>query len=156
LTELKKLPKRRLSREKALCALFQIFIGKNELETALSSVEKYEFHEEEPFITEMDLITQKDAFFELLVKGIIEHQEEIDNLLKGNTENWGLDRLGNVELNVARIAVFELLFQKDETPQRVVINEAIDIVKKYSDAKSGKFINSVLQKVMSSINSPTE
>ena len=147
MTETKKLPKRRLSREKALCALFQIFIGKNELEKALVAVERYEFHEEEPFVSETDA-SQTDAFFTTLVKGVLDHQEEIDDLLKSNTEKWSLDRIGNVELNVARIAVFELLYQKDETPQRVILNEAIDIAKKYSDDKSGKFINSVLQKVI--------
>lgn len=151
MTETKKIPKRRLSREKALCALFQIFIGKNELEKALLAVERYEFHEKEPFVSEADT-SQPDAFFTTLVKGVLDNQEEIDELLKNNTEKWSLDRIGNVELNVARIAVFELLYQKDETPQRVILNEAIDIVKKYSDDKSGKFINSVLQKVISSIN----
>ncbi|MDF2556397.1 MAG: nusB [Bacillales bacterium] len=151
MTETKKSPKRRLSREKALCALFQIFLGKSELEKALFAVEKYEFHEEEPFVSDSD-VNEPDAFFTLLVKGVLDHQEEIDELLKSNMEKWSLDRIGNVELNVARIAVFELLYQKDETPQRVILNEAIDIVKKYSDDKSGKFINSILQKVISSIN----
>lgn len=145
------MPKRRLSREKALCALFQVFLGKNEMENALQTVEKYEFHDEEPYVSEVDS-TQTDEFFNFLVEGVLNHQEEIDNLLKSNMEKWSLDRIGNVELNVARIAVFELLYQKDETPQRVILNEAIDIVKKYSDDKSGKFINSILQKVISSIN----
>ncbi len=124
---------RREIREKALCALFQIFLGKNDIELAIQYVEETD-----------------NEFLVTLVKGVTDNLEQIDQTIKNNTEKWSIDRFGNVELNALRIATYEFLYQV-ETPQKVVMNEAIEIIKKFSDEKSVKFANSVLQKIMTSL-----
>ena len=60
-------------------------------------------------------------------------------------ENWSLDRLPKIERTVLRLAVYELLFNED-VPDRVVLNEAIELCKTFGDEKSGRFVNGVLSK----------
>ncbi len=140
LMETQKGSKRRESREKTLLALFQYYLGKNDVETT------YRY---------MDETDGSDAFFHQLFEGIIAHQAEIDKVIKENAEKWSPERFGNVEIHVIRIAVYEMRYQK-ETPAKVVLNEAIEIVKKYSDEKSAKFVNSILQKIVNSISGVVE
>lgn len=74
---------------------------------------------------------------------IKENLEEIDNYIISNLEGWSIHRLAKVDLAVLRIAIYELIYRKD-IPLEVSINEAIEIVKKYSKEDSFKFINGVL------------
>jgi len=133
--EKKKVSKRRKSREQALAALFQIFLGKNDLDIALQYVAEDSINHD---------------FLKELVQGVVQHQEEIDAVIKENTKKWSIERFGNVELNAIRIATFELM-HKQETPPKVVMNEAIEVIKTFSDDKSAKFANSILQKISDQI-----
>lgn len=85
-----------------------------------------------------------------LVRGCLEHLSEIDALLEKYAENWSLSRMSRVDRNVLRIAVYELLYRAD-IPARVTLNEAIDIVKKYSEEASGAFINGILDKILKEV-----
>ncbi|MEG0473430.1 MAG: transcription antitermination factor NusB, partial [Solibacillus sp.] len=73
------------------------------------------------------------------------HKTEIDAALEKNLENWTLSRLPKIERTVLRLAVYELLYAT-ETPNKVVMNEAIELSKTFGDEKSSKFVNGVLSK----------
>lgn len=123
--------KRRTAREKALQALFQIDLAQTEVQDAISNV-----LEDQP----------KDAYLEFLVVGAVENLENIDEIIKANLENWTIERLGNIDRNILRIATFEMLKSTD-VPVNVVIDESIEIAKVYGDDQSSKFVNAVLSKV---------
>jgi len=84
-----------------------------------------------------------DGFVKRLVHGVVANLKEIDkNIVKYATE-WPLDQITTVDRNILRIGVYELVFDHD-IPDKVAINEAIEIAKTYGGASSGKFINGVL------------
>jgi N utilization substance protein B len=82
-------------------------------------------------------------FADELLRGTLEHLEEIDDELSRQTAHWRLERLAAVDRNILRLAMFELLFHR-ETPHAVVIDEAIEIAKKYGAEESARFVNGVL------------
>ena len=80
-----------------------------------------------------------------LMKGVIEHQKEIDNIIKKAAPEWPIEQISIVDRNALRIGLYELLFaDHEEVPPKVAINEAIEIAKNYGGPNSGKFINGVL------------
>jgi transcription antitermination factor NusB len=81
-----------------------------------------------------------------IVEGTLGHRTEIDARLQGVTRNWDLRRMANVDRNVLRMAMYELMFCKD-VPPKVAINEAIELGKKFSTANSGGFVNGILDRV---------
>ena len=127
--------KRRTAREKALQAIFQIDMSGAAAEDALEHV--------------LDG-SPSDQYLQRLVIGTAEKMEEIDEVIIKHLEKWSIKRLANVDRNLLRLSVFELLFCKDEVPANVVIDEAIEIAKVYGDEQSSKFINGVLSKVKAS------
>lgn len=80
-----------------------------------------------------------------LSRGVVENRPELDLWIEAIARNWRLDRMAHVDRNILRLAVFELLFHPD-TPYKVVINEAIDIAKRFSTAQSGSFVNGILDR----------
>jgi len=120
--------KRRQARELALQALFQLDNHDISIEEAIGHVTE-----------------EQDSFLTQLVIGAVEHKDEIDASLTDKLENWSLSRLPKIERTVLRIAVFELLYT-EETPAKVVINEALEICKVFGDEKSSRFVNGVLSK----------
>jgi N utilization substance protein B len=85
------------------------------------------------------------AFTETAVRGVVEHREEIDGRLKQHADNWDIRRMGVVERNVMRMAIYELLHCAD-IPAAVSINEAVDIAKYFSNTESGRFVNGILDR----------
>lgn len=81
-----------------------------------------------------------------LVEGTLAHRDEIDGRLQAVARNWDLRRMANVDRNVLRMAMYELMFCTD-VPPKVAINEAIELGKKYSTANSGGFVNGILDRV---------
>lgn len=123
---------RRDAREWALQILFQRDVNpSNSLETTF----RY-FWSERKF----DAVARK--FAETLVCGVIENREQLDEMIKKYAEHWDIARMGIVERNVMRMALWEMLY-KAETPA-VVINEAVDIAKYFSTNESGRFVNAIL------------
>lgn len=112
--------KRRTAREKALQALFQIDVSEAEADAAIEHVLNGE---------------KKDAFLIDLVTGVVNNHEEIDHLITQHLEKWSIERLANVDRNLLRMAVFELKY-RDDIPDNVVLNEAIEIAKIYGDDES--------------------
>ena len=126
---------RRKAREYALQMLFQWDITHDQIETIAISF--WENHHEADAV--------KD-FAQLLVTRTIEHVEEIDALIQRHAENWRLDRMAVVDRNILRLATQEFLYD-NETPKNVVINEAIEIARRYSAQESPQFINGVLDSI---------
>jgi N utilization substance protein B len=81
-----------------------------------------------------------------LVAGVWEHRKQIDEKIEQVAKNWEIKRMAAIDRNVLRVATFELLF-RDDIPALVSINEAIDIAKKFSTPKSGKFVNGILDNI---------
>jgi N utilization substance protein B len=92
-------------------------------------------------------------FAEVRVRGVRAHLADIDERLKSYTQNWPLHRMGSVERNVLRLAFYELLHCPD-VPPAVVLNEAIDLAKYFSNADAGRFVNGVLDKLNKDIHGP--
>jgi N utilization substance protein B len=124
--------KRRTAREKALQALFQIDVSNSEPSSAIEHVLEGE---------------AGDEYLSRLVLGVVEQKVEIDKLIIENLEKWSIDRLATVDRNLLRIAIYELKFFRNEVPENVILDEAIEIAKIYGDDQSSKFINGVLSKV---------
>jgi N utilization substance protein B len=85
-------------------------------------------------------------FAEELLNGVIQRRGEIDQRLAQVAENWSVERMAAVDRNVLRIGVFELLCQPD-TPTKVIIDEAIELAKRYGSAESPAFVNGLLDRV---------
>lgn len=131
--------KRRRAREYALQLLFQLDITGDELSDGLLK-EFWEGNKEDDDVKE---------FTGSIVRGTIEHLPTIDSLIRDVTEHWQLDRMAVIDRNILRAATYELLYRPD-IPPSAVINEAIEISKKYSTEDSSRFINGILDKIQKS------
>ncbi|USG63640.1 transcription antitermination factor NusB [Brevibacillus ruminantium] len=121
--------KRRTAREKAVQCLFQIDMAEVDMETALTLV--MEDSDEDP------------AYLRYLVEGALERMPRIDAEIQKYLRGWQLDRIANVDRAILRLAFFEIMFG-EEIPDKVVLNEAIEIAKLFSDDQSYRYINGVL------------
>ena len=129
-------PKRTKARERAVQALYQIDVAATDLDEALSRFWK----SFEPVEAEVMQVAEE------LVRGVARHRRELDAAIEAVSQNWRLDRMARVDRNVLRLAAFELLHRGD-VPVKVVINEAIELGKKFGSESSGAFINGVLDRV---------
>ncbi|KIL45945.1 transcription antitermination factor NusB [Jeotgalibacillus campisalis] len=130
--------KRRTAREKALQALFQMDMNEMEPLEAIDNVLEDE---------------GQDEYLESLVVGVNEHKEEIDKMIQEHLQHWKMERLARVDRNILRIALYELLYKKEDVPHNVVLNEAVEISKRFGDDKSSKFVNGVLSKLLGTLHS---
>ena len=73
-----------------------------------------------------------------------DHMEEVDAAIEANAEHWHKDRIAKVDLAVLRVAIAEMTFAEEPTPEGVAINEAVNIAKKFGSEESGRFVNGVL------------
>jgi N utilization substance protein B len=92
-------------------------------------------------------------FADPLIRGTLEHRDEVDGIIKKHAINWELHRIAAVDRNVLRLAIYEML-HRDDIPPVVSINEAVDIAKKFSTQDSGKFVNGILDKVKGELMRP--
>ena len=94
-----------------------------------------------------------DPFVVDLVEGVGRHREEIDGLISRFSIDWPLQRMPAVDRNLLRLAVFELIHRPD-TPVGVVIDEAVELAKRFSTDDSGRFVNGVLSAVAAEVRGP--
>jgi N utilization substance protein B len=126
---------RHLARTIALQTLYQWdFNGKKEID--LSSIVKRNLHE---FAPQFD----DKGFIENLVAGVIKNQQEIDALITKFAPEWPIEQITMVDRNVLRIGIQEMKYDAD-IPEKVAINEAIELAKTFGGESSGKFVNGVL------------
>lgn len=125
---------RRKAREIALQALYQAEMSGAEATDLTLLKESFE-------------VAKKGIpYAQILVNGITEQREKIDAVIRQHAKNWRVDRMSIVDRNLLRIGIYELLFQED-VPSTVVINESIEIAKKYGTDDSASFINGILDAI---------
>ncbi|MBC8286942.1 MAG: transcription antitermination factor NusB [Nitrospinae bacterium] len=127
--------KRRVARELALKFLYQSEFNPDDLETQL-----------EQFCDRSGTQVEIIEFMRGLVEKVFFQAEEIDILLKKFSDHWTLERMSMVDRSILRLGICELVFEAS-TPPKVVINEAVEIAKKFSTEDSPDFINGILDKV---------
>ena len=128
---------RRLAREAAFIALFQVDIGKCRVQQAMRrSLEDYRLDAEEIL------------FVEELVNNTVKNREQLDEIIKKHLVKWELERLSATDRNLLRLALYEILYRPD-IPPAVSINEALELAKKYgSTGEAVGFVNGVLDRAV--------
>ena len=86
-------------------------------------------------------------FCQDLVNGTTAHRDEIDKLVSAYAKNWTISRMSAVDRSILRMAAYEIVFSPEKTPIPAIIDEAIELAKKYSTENSGKFINGLLDQL---------
>jgi transcription antitermination protein NusB len=132
---------RRKAREYALQMLFQWDITRDAIGNIIAGF--WASQDEPPTVIE---------FANQLVIQTVEHVEEIDRLIQRHAEHWRLDRMAIVDRNLLRLATQEFMFDR-ETPKTVVINEAIEIARRFSAEESPQFINGILDSIRKEVES---
>ena len=126
---------RRKARELALQVLYQIDLTGLEAAPAL-----------ELFCEHFEVSKKSMPYTRLLVQGVIDNRQELDSLIGSHAENWRPERMSVIDRNILRLALYELRYQND-VPPKVVINEAIEVAKRFGNEESGPFINGILDAV---------
>lgn len=126
--------KRSVLREKIMIILYQIDI-------AISQKINYDVNKIIKANVEVD-----NEFVKQIVYGVVTYKDEIDNKANKYMKDWTIDRIDKTGASILRMAIYELLYT--DTPELVVINEAIELSKKYSDENVRKIINAVLDKIV--------
>ncbi|MFQ5702098.1 MAG: transcription antitermination factor NusB [Acidobacteriota bacterium] len=126
---------RRRAREFTLQVLFQLDLAPQDPDTAL-----------EAFWAGKQVSDAVRGFTEVLVRGTMLKRDLIDGILASTSHNWRVSRMPVVDRNVLRMASYEFLFET-ETPKVVIIDEAIEIAKRFSNEAAGLFVNGVLDAV---------
>lgn len=127
---------RRKSREVALQVLFQVDVGGADPEEAFQRMVK-----------EFKVPGKARDFSRRLVFGVLEHLSTVDGIIASISRDWNLNRMANVDKNIMRLALFEILYC-DDIPSSVSVNEAIELAKIYGGEESSRFVNGILGKVV--------
>lgn len=85
-----------------------------------------------------------------LAAGVMSHRDEIDAMVQDSSMNWSLERIGIIERNILRFAIYELLFLPD-VPPNVTINEAVEVAKRYGTDEAPSFVNGILDRIKQEI-----
>ena len=129
------LRERRKGRETALQTLYQLDITNDGAEASLAA-----------FAESFESAPGAEEFTLMLVHGVVRRRAEIDEIVSAAIENWRFERLSRVDLNVLRIAVYELT-TPPVLPPEIAINEAVEIARRFGTAESAAFVNGVLDQV---------
>lgn len=132
LSEIRHMGSRRKGRELALQMLFQWEMGEHTPEHVVST-----------FLVPQSLDATLESFARGLFEGAVKEVEELDRSLRSRAEHWRPERMAAVDRNVIRLALYELLHYP-QTPPAVVINEALEIARRFSGEGSVEFVNGVL------------
>jgi N utilization substance protein B len=131
---------RRKARELALQMLYQHDLSGNAPDTILSTFE--DLQKSKPNTRE---------FATKIFKGTVDHLPKIDEMIVQQAENWRIERMAVVDRNIIRMSIYEFLHEHD-TPKLVIIDEAIEIAKKFGTQKSSQFINGILDGILKRYN----
>ncbi len=129
--------KRTEARELAFKLIYSLEIQKNMEE------EQIEIFFEENEITN----NEEKEFIKTIFEGLINNKSEIEELIQNNLkEKWTIDRISKIDLAILKVAIYELIYSK--VPYKVVINEAVELAKKYGDDSSKSFVNGILASIV--------
>ncbi|PYQ63103.1 MAG: transcription antitermination factor NusB [Acidobacteria bacterium] len=131
---------RRKARELALQMLYQHDMSGNAPEMIVSTFE--DLQKSKPNTRE---------FATKIFKGTVENLEKIDGMIVQQADNWRIERMAVVDRNLIRMAIYEFLYEND-TPKLVIIDEAIEIAKRFGTQKSSQFINGILDGILKRYN----
>lgn len=127
--------------------LFSTLFYEGEEERERISHYSFEKEEEEDSTICFETLPEEEkAYLEGEVLKVLEQVDELDRMINKETEGWTTKRMSKTDLTVLRLSLYELLHQK-EIPEKVVLNEAVEIAKKYGGADSGSFVNGVLARI---------
>lgn len=99
------------------------------------------------FFSQKEFLALKDSFIQERLKSIREKKQKLDELISKQSENWKKERMSLIDLNIMRLAVFEILFC-EEVPDKVALNEALELSKRFGDDNSSSFINGILNQIL--------
>lgn len=128
--------KRTKARERALQALYQIDVSASDIDETLVRF----WRSFEPAEREVQELAEQ------FVRGVHRERRAIDERIEAASTNWRVDRMARVDRNALRLAVFELVH--GDAPVKVIINEAIELGKKFGSESSGAFVNGVLDRIL--------
>lgn len=128
---------RRMARE---CALQSLYYADSAKEAQKTDVTRYaaDFKKE---------LGDCFPFCEDLITGTTAHLKEIDKIVSAYAKNWTVSRMSAVDRSILRMATYEMVFSPEKTPVPAIIDEAIELAKKYSTENSSKFINGLLDQL---------
>ena len=129
---------RRKSREIAMKLLFEMSINKENYEDVIENFKEH---------TDIDLQDIDMSYITKVLAGIHENGKEIDKNIEKHLIKWKLPRLSKMNLAILRICTYEILFE-EEIPDKVSVNEGIELAKKYGEDSSPAFINGILAKMI--------
>jgi transcription antitermination protein NusB len=146
-----------MAREMAIQMLYQSDLGGSPLphifntfdlseylaREAASEEKKRASEDREDYTQRKKRVSEAFEYAQMLVRGTVDSRERIDELIRGQADNWRLERMPPVDRNILRLAVFEMLHERD-TPKLVVLDEAIELAKKFGSEQSGRFVNGLL------------
>lgn len=150
--------KRRTAREMAVQMLYQSDLGGSPMSHIFNTFDVSEYlaaeereapkrgaapEEREEASRRRKRFDEAFQYAKQLVEGTVEHREKIDTLIRSQADNWRLERMPAVDRNILRLAVYEMLHER-ETPKLVVLDEAIELAKKFGSEQSGRFVNGLL------------
>ncbi len=127
--------RRSRAREVALQALFQEDLNPRDTRDQIA-----------PFLNSRLNDEKLREFAMTLVLGVLRNLAELDVLLESKADNWSLDRMAATDRNVLRLGAFEIRYA--DTPDRVAIDEAVELAKRYGSAQSSQFVNGILDKLI--------
>jgi N utilization substance protein B len=127
---------RRRSRQRALQILFLWDARRQPVDEAISAFYDTLFAEEHP---------EPDPFVNHLVHGAVQHLPEVDERIRRHAEHWRMERMPVVDRNILRLAVYEMTHE--DTPPAVVIDEALELARKFAGEESVQFVNGVLDAI---------
>jgi N utilization substance protein B len=131
----KKVSGRRETREWIIQFLFQLDFNPEPIDIALKD-----------FWAEKNPSEREKNYAEEIIKGVVQHKDELDDRLSQYAKRWDSERMGAVDRTVMRVALFEMLY-RDDIPPVVSINEAVHFAKDFSSFQSGRFVNGVLDRI---------
>ena len=114
-------------------------------ETALKLLYEQEFNKNKILSKTEDL--QPHKYVQQILEGVKKNQKAIDLLIQQTSQSWKMDRMSLIDLNIMRIALYEMLYSSQQVPFKVCIDEAVEIAKSYGIKDSPKFINGILDTI---------
>ena len=103
-----------------------------------------------------DKKTETYEYARQLVRGVIEDSQRYDSIIEKLADHWAVRRMPVVDRNILRIGAYEIFHPQQEVPPKVIINEAVDLAKKYGSADSGRFVNAILDRMHKEHDNLTE
>ncbi len=139
--------------------LYQQELGGSSLDQIFASFDPRENFEKseapDPSRSEAGRLRESFLYAQRLVEGTMDNQSAIDAMIRQHAENWRLERMPAIDRNILRLAVYEMLFET-KVPKVVIVDEAIELAKKFGSENSGRFVNGLLDGVLQSRTSAVE